>query len=381
VNLLLVTHEYPPVGAGAATGSSAIAHNLTTLGHDVTVMTAHRKGLPRCESEGKVIVERIRCVRKRSDRSGLFEMLTFLMMALVRLPFVLAKYRPDGLLIFFSLPSGPLGLVAKFFYRLPYVISLRGGDVPGLVPELDWMHKVVAPLRRLVLKHAHAIIANAEGLRKLSEAADPFVVRVIENGVDVDLFVPAQTSRQRHAGVLRILFVGRFQAQKNLPLLLEQVAHLPTGTFELHLVGDGPERPRLQRLAEKLGIAAAVTWHGWVTRAVLPQMYQAADCLVNPSKYEGMPNVVLEAMACGLPVIASNVPGNKDLVTNGQTGFLFELNDVAALASALNQLREVDLRLRLGEDARGRATQLFSWQTAAAQYAMLFCSPENEHAN
>jgi glycosyltransferase involved in cell wall biosynthesis len=378
VKFLLVNHEYPPVGGGAATASCAIAHNLSALGHDVVVLTASYAGLPYRGKEKAVEIHRIRCLRKQADRSSLFEMMTFMIAALLSLPFVLAKHRPDAILIFFLLPSGPIGAIAKLFFGLPYVVSLRGGDVPGLVSQLNLIHKTVAPLRRFVLKHARAVVANSDGLRKLSEAADRYPIRVIPNGVDADFFRPdgAGFRRDRSHGPLRILFVGRFQEQKNLPFLLRQFARLPLGRFELHLVGDGPQKKTLRDLAKQLGLEGSIVWHGWLPRAALPQVYQSADCLVNPSLYEGMPNVVLEAMACGLPVVASKVAGNDALVLDGETGFLFELEEPAGLIFALMQLYDVDLRLRMGTCGRARAEEFFSWKSVASDYADLLSSNE-----
>jgi glycosyltransferase involved in cell wall biosynthesis len=372
VKFLLVNHEYPPVGGGAATATYAIAHNLSALGHDVAVLAGSYRELPRHNIEKGVAVHRVRCVRKRADQSNLFEMATFMSGVLFALPSVLAKYRPDGLIIFFSLPSGPVGVFSKLFLGLPYLVSLRGGDVPGLVPELKRVHKMVAPIRRFVLKHARAIVANAEGLRKLSEAADPFPVQVIPNGVNTGFFCPGPIEYRSHrSGPLRIIFVGRLQKQKNVAFLLKQLPRLPIGSFELHVVGDGPLKQNLRSLAEKLDIAAAVTWHGWLPREGLRNVYQSADCLVNPSLYEGMPNAVLEAMACCVPVIASDVPGNNELVIHGKTGFLFELDHAEKMTSALTQLRDVDLRLCMGESARARALDFFSWKTVASKYADL----------
>jgi glycosyltransferase involved in cell wall biosynthesis len=301
-------------------------------------------------------------------------MLTFVVAALFRLPFVLAKHQPDGLIIFFSFPSGPLGLVAKLCFGIPYVISLRGGDVPGLVPELNKLHKSIAPLRRLVLKNARAVVANSEGLRKLSESADRCPVHVIPNGVDTEFFRPdlARSTSTQTGEPLRILFVGRFQEQKNLEFLLRQLARLSEGSFELHFVGGGPDEKRLRDLAGKLGIAKSITRHGWLPRSALPHVYQSTDCLVNPSLYEGMPNVVLEAMACGLPVIASKVSGNDALVVHGETGFLFELHERDGLMSALKRMYDVDLRRRMGAGGRARAIAGFSWRKVAEAYLALF---------
>ena len=108
----------------------------------------------------------------------------------------------------------------------------------------------------------------------------------------------------------------------------------------------------------------------------LRHVYQSTDCLVNASQYEGMANIVLEAMACGLPVIASRVPGNDELVRDGATGFLFDLQEPDSLMNAIGQLmNDRDLCARLGAAARNRVTKNFSWSNVAHAYLALF--PKN----
>ena len=379
MRLLLVNYEYPPIGAGAATATQAIAHNLVALGHHVTVLTGSFRALPRRSDENGVTVLRVRCLRWRADRCGVFEMLTFTVSALFSLPSVRAAAQPDALIVFFSFPSGPVAALARSWYGLPYLVSLRGGDVPGLTPEVSWIHRLLAPIRRHILKHATAVVANAEGLRKLSEATDRARVHVIPNGVDTEFFQPAPTPSENDAAghPFRLLFVGRFQGQKNLPYLLQECSRLPPRSFELHLVGDGPLAAELRALAEQLGLGPAVIWHGWLPRAALRDVYQSADCLINPSLYEGMPNVVLEAMACALPVIASNIPGNQDLVSHGKTGLLFDLENPSELASHLRALaNDRALGQRMGRAARVVAETDYSWRNVAERYAALFDSPQ-----
>ena len=371
MRILLVSYEYPPVGAGAATAGEAIAKALTELGHRIIVLTGRFKGLPpRYEDKG-IIIHRIPSLRRRMDRSHVLEMASFLAAGLMFVPTIARTHRVDGAIVFFSMPCGPIGLFGRWICGLPYIISLRGGDVPGAEPSLNFLHRFLRPIRRTILKNSIAIVANSNGLRKMAETADPFPVQVIPNGVDTEFFTPPPSRPAPNNGVLRILFVGRFRQQKNLPFLFRQLAHIPPATFELHLVGDGPEKQRLEGLARKLAIASATTWHGWISPAALPQIYQSADCLVNPSLYEGMSNVVLEAMACGVPVIASRVPGNDELVLDGDTGFLFDLREPAALVSALAQLRDAGLRRRMGTSARNRALNFCSWHNVARQYVEL----------
>jgi glycosyltransferase involved in cell wall biosynthesis len=370
MRILLVNYEYPPIGAGAATATRAIARALVRAGHHVVVLTGRYKGLAANSSEDGITIRRIPGLRRAMDRSGILEMASFLAVGLMVAPGIMKRHQIAATIVFFSLPSGPIGLLGRWRCAVPYVVSLRGGDVPGAEPSLSLIHWILTPLRRAVLKNSVGVIANSEGLKKMAEAADPFPVEVILNGVDAEFFVPLE-SRSAH-DVLRILFVGRFQKQKNLPFLMQQVARLPAGTFELHLVGDGPEKDRLRRLAAQLGITSAITWSGWLPRADLRAIYQSCDCLVNPSTYEGMPNVVLEAMAAGLPVIASNVPGNDALVKPGETGFLFELGDKESLRSALDALRDPTNRTRMGVAAAARARQLPTWEDVARRYVELF---------
>ncbi len=372
MRILLVSYEYPPVGAGAATAGRAMAKALVELGHRVVVLTTRFKGfLPRYQDQG-IIIHRVPSLRRRIDRSDMVEMASFLAAGLMFVPTILRTHQVEGAIVFFSMPCGPIGLLSRWIGGVPYIISLRGGDVPGTEPSLNFLHRFLSPIRRTVLKNSIAIVANSNGLRKMAETADPFPVQVIPNGVDTEFFVPPHSKPPRNDTVLRILFVGRFRQQKNLPFLFRQVAQLPPAAFELHLVGDGPEKERLEELARKLGISSAITWHGWLSPAALLPLYQSADCLVNPSLYEGMSNVVLEAMACGLPVIVSKVPGNEELVLDSDTGFLFDLPEPAAMVSALAQLRDAGLRRRMGSSARSRAVNFCSWNNVARQYAELF---------
>lgn len=372
MRILIVNYEYPPVGAGAATAAEAIATALTQLDHRVVVLTGRFRSLAASSERDGVFIHRIPSLRKAVDRGTILEMASFLCAGLWFAPAIIRKHKIESAIIFFSFPCGPIGLLGRWLCGVPYVLSLRGGDVPGAEPSLRSIHRILTPIRRAIMKQSLAVVTNSKGLQKMAERSDPFPVHVIPNGVDTVFFHPPNGKVERSQIPLRILFVGRFQHQKNLFFLLEQLARLRADTFELHLVGDGPLKTQLHQRAEELALTERITWHGWVSRAELPAIYHSADCLVNPSFYEGMPNVVGEAMACGLPVVASNVPGNNDLVVNGETGFLFDLNHPDGLIAAVMQLNDLDLRLRFSECARKKALEFLSWKNVAVQYAELF---------
>ncbi len=374
VKVLLINYEFPPVGGGAANATSFLARALADLGHEVTVLTTafgDRRGTTR---EAGVDVVRVRTLRRRADRSNPLEMLSFLLAGSIPGLRLAWQRRFDATIAFFTIPSGPIAWLIWLVLGIPYIVSLRGGDVPGFVPEIDAIHRLIAPLRRAVLARACAIVANSQSLARLSASADPFAVEVVPNGVDPIAFAPERAARAPE-DEFRILFVGRLHSQKNVGVLLESVAALvalPGPRVVLEIVGDGPERAALEQRATETGATAVVRWHGWIDKPALLGCYQRAQVFVNPSLYEGMPNTVLEAMACGVPVVASRIGGNEDLVIEGETGFLFDLAAPQQLTAALQRLR---LAPQLGSDfgARGRqrVTDAFSWPGVASQYVQM----------
>ena len=144
--------------------------------------------------------------------------------------------------------------------------------------------------------------------------------------------------------------------------------------WTLTIAGEGPLKDELALAAHKLGIADRVVFRGWLERDHLPAVYAQADVFVLPSRDEGMPNAMLEAMAAGLPVIGSKVAGLDEVVIDGKTGLLIPPEDAAALAEAIRILIEDrDHTFALGQAARTRVEADFSWDHAAESYLSLLC--------
>lgn len=373
MNLCLLNYEYPPIGAGAATATEAMARSLVKLGHGAIVVTSAFGDLTGWRNEAVVKVLRLPTGRRRADACSIQEMAVFAARSALRLPSILKQQKCDGIIAFFSIPCGPAAWWAARRSGVPYIVSLRGGDVPGTEKHLGTMHRLLAPLRRMILRDARAVVANSEGLRQLSLAADPIEVQVIPNGVDTARFTPATSSRSDNA--FRVLAVGRLQEQKNhafaLRMLSEAKSRL-SRPLEYHIVGDGPLRGALEQKATELGLAANITWHGWLPREHLPELYRSCDCLLHPTLYEGMPNVVLEAMASGLPVIASEVAGNRETVMDDKTGFVLKLGDPSPFADALVSLAgDSAAQSRIASAARGWVEAECSWDRATGRYLEL----------
>ncbi len=143
----------------------------------------------------------------------------------------------------------------------------------------------------------------------------------------------------------------------------------PVLPIHLDLVGDGPQRRELEILAQRLGIEELTSFKGWVSKEDLPDIYRHGNIFILPSIDEGLPNAVLEAMASGLPVIASSTLGNEGLIKNGVTGFLIPANNPSALAERIHYFMKDQAKIKkMGCAARKHVVNHFSWQQAACEF-------------
>jgi glycosyltransferase involved in cell wall biosynthesis len=195
--------------------------------------------------------------------------------------------------------------------------------------------------------------------------------RLVGHGVDVARFRPAPPARRP---ALRLLAVGRLVEKKGFDVLVEAMAHLGEDV-RLTIVGDGPHQARLMAAVRRQGLGGRVTMMGTTTHDELPAMYAAADVIVVPSRVDrredrdGLPNVVLEAMACGRPVVASDVAAIGTAVRGGVTGLLVPPEDPRALAEAIDVLhRDPVWRIRMGAQARADAVAHRGLDASAAAF-------------
>jgi len=334
------------------------------------------RGLKRVEFIHGVEVHRVPVFRQRQDYCSTFEMATFLLSAAWYCLFNVREFRPDIVHVFFGVPDGPLGWLLKRLYKLPYVISLRGADVPSdEVKRFARHYKVLRPFITYLWRDADALVAVSNGLRGQAEKIAPDIpIQVIPNAIDLSQFTPP---RQRDTqGPVRLLYVGRFTAAKNVETLIEAVHILSqreVGDFELELVGEGDQRPKLEHLVAEYGLARRVHFSDWVPRERIADHYRRADIFVTATTWEGMPNTVLEAMACALPIVGTQVPGLQELVQDTVNGYLVPPRDPIALADALALLIDNGYeRRRMGRQSRLIAERQFAWEYIAAQYVEVY---------
>ena len=275
MHILIINSEYPPIGGGAGNASANIARCLASLDHKVTVLTAHFADQPRLETCDGVTIYRVPALRRRQDRSTALEQLTFIASASLRTLSLVPQLKPNATLAFFGVPSGVVAWLLKKLYRIPYIVSLRGGDVPGFRPyDFKTFHKLMGPFLRVIWHTADAVIANSNGLRDLALAFDSHVdIPIIPNGVDGTRY----TSESRNWSHPKLFSVGRIVHQKGLDLGLRALAQLKDLEWEWCIAGDGPQMDALKSLAQELGISERVTFLGWQSREELTQWYHHSN--------------------------------------------------------------------------------------------------------
>jgi len=375
LRILIINYEFPPLGGGAGNASYYIACELAKQGHEISVLTSGYKGLPASEIIKGVQILRIPVRRKHVDRCSIFEMCTFIFSALLNAHNIIRKVSPQKSLVFFGIPGGPVGLWLKVRYGIPYLLSLRGGDIPGFLPDqLRIYHSLTSLFSHMIWRNAASVCTNGEHLKQLAQEFEPGLkIESVSNGIDTGCFVPAkQNIRQKPS----LIFAGRLTKQKGLESLLEALSIIhdarPGSGIHLYLVGDGPRRAELEELAKHHNIEKMIIFKGWVPKDSLPEIYNQGDIFILPSLDEGIPNAVLEAMACGLPVISTSVLRKEGIVEEGITGFLIPPADPRTLAERILYLYEDPEQIKkMGHAARRHVEKHFSWQKAASGFEKL----------
>ena len=371
MKILILSHEFPPIGGGGANACFFLTREFAQKGHQVTILTAQFADLPHSEitKEGARIM-RVPCRRKNKEKSSFLEMFSYLIRAWKQAEQLVKKEKYDICLTFFGIPSGPLALHLKRKYKLPYVVRFGGGDIPGAQKRFRYLYLILAPMIRKIWKNASRLLANSEGLKQRALAFEKrYAIDIIENGVDNQFFAPSEKKKKKNHIV--ILFVSRLIEGKGLqymipklPGIQESVMHNTGREIQLVIVGDGPYRAALEQLTDETKVRNLVRFEGRKNKNQVLRYYQAADLFLLPSLSEGMPNVVLEAMASGLPIVITPCEGSKELVTDN--GVIAPLDN---FADALIELCSDEAkRTAMGRSSLRRIEEAFRWESIGSRY-------------
>lgn len=276
--------------------------------------------------------------------------------------------RADLIFANWSICGVVAGIVGRLWGR-PVVTTLRGEDANRVDSSL-----IQRILIGLCLRLGGRVVAVSDDIAYRMKEMFPAMaekVVMIPNGVDPVLSHEISSGNADN-GIVRLIMVGSLIPRKSVQTALQALARLPE-EFMLTIIGDGPERLELTALAETLGTGERVRFVGHVQPEQIPDWLVKADILVMASRSEGRPNAVLEAMAAGLPVVGSDLPGIRELVTPEVNGKIFSVGDSGELAACLLSLQDRRLRLCLGDAARRSIVERgLTWENTAALYRRQF---------
>ncbi|MBM4329179.1 MAG: glycosyltransferase family 4 protein [Deltaproteobacteria bacterium] len=267
------------------------------------------------------------------------------------------------------LGAGLIGALVSLITGKPLVVSFRGDD--GYLARDRRLWRV---LTRSVSARASAIAPVSEeiGAILVDLGIPPDKVYLPRFGVDTEMFHPADHNGQRTCS--RLLFVGSLIPKKGVQDLLAALAHSSLSQVSLDVVGDGFHRSELESISKRLGLVNRVQWLGMRPPDEVAALMRQADILCLPSYTEGKPNVVREAMASGLPVVASRVGGIPEMVKERSTALLYEPGNVEDLRKCVSELVNNDeLRRSMGAAARQLIVDSgVTWESTAEDFDRIF---------
>ncbi len=271
----------------------------------------------------------------------------------------------------------PVGAAAARLHRLPLVLTVHT-SLRHTLAVGDFRSAVLKTLGGRI-EHwgehsAEAVLVITPRLRRLlvSDGVDEDRVHVIPPGVNPSLFDGPFEDPFAYVGKPRVLFVGRLAPQKGVRTLVAAAGLLEDPSVQVLLVGDGPERPAVERQAKRIGVGNRLHFVGFVAHDRLPAVLAHADLLVLPSLYEELGTVLLEAMQAGLPIVASKTGGIPDVIEDGVNGMLVPPGEPEALAGAIDRLlADRDLARQLSEGAQERGKD-YDWEVLAERVLAVY---------
>jgi glycogen synthase len=377
LRLLIVNYEFPPIGGGASYACFGLARMLVSRGHQVDVLTSRLAGQPRVEQLHGMRVIRVRSWRHGMHDCGLRGAATFLLFAWLRLRQLMKIERYDLVHYFFGLPSGLLSLYTHGKRNIPYILSLRGSDVPGYDPvdrPLNFTHQLLATVNRRIWQKAAFVVPNSTALRDLAASFAPTIhFKVVPNAVIDSVVAPDKRANEAPGAPLQLLCVARLIERKGIGTLLHAIAALPQQSVVLHIVGGGRDEQALRAAATELNLAARVIFHGAVPHDEVLAMCRRADVFVLPTLSESCSMALLEAMSHGLPVVTTRIGGNPFLIQHERNGLLVAPGDAEELADALQRLiRNPALRETMSAANLKKIAEQFTWTVNANRYEHVY---------
>lgn len=365
-----------------------LCRQLARRGLNIMVLAPHARGAQRFEVMEGIKVYRYQYLpaaweglsydggilaKLRKNKWGVWQIPFFLLAQLRSLMEIVRKERIDVIHAHWLIPQGLIAAIYKKFFNpgIEVVCTSHGSDIMALKGFLfDW-------IKGFVVRHADKLTVVSDALKKEVQRIDSRVpVEVLPMGVDLKQFTPERYSEEIKRGYSIegpfLLFVGRLSEEKGIGYLLNAMPQIIKSfpSVKLLVVGSGVLEERLKTICADLNVREKVIFAGAIAHEGLPVYYATADILIGPSLREGFGLVFVEAMACGCPVVVSDLSGISDIIENGKTGLCCRPADSIDIAhKVILLLKDAQLRQTLRQAGREQVIAKFGWDTIAKRYA------------
>ena len=376
MRILMLNNEFPPLGGGTGVVNYHLLKAFDAVPDIwvdlVTSSRSHNTGESDRFGE-RINIFKVPVNNRNIHHASNRELLTYTWRGLNYSRKLLRRYHYDLSFAFSTVPAGAISYALHVFDHVPYLISLQGPDVPGFEARYNYLYPLLKPVIRRIWNRAAKVTAISRQHQQLAHDTMPELeIPIVYNGVDTTRFSPAKNPPRNDE--INIVCVGRLIDRKGQDHLLRAFANLHLRselTVKLTLVGTGDAEASLKKLAADLRVTDDVHFTGVVSSDVMPQVFREAEVFVLPSQNEGMSIALLEAMACGLPVVVTDTGGTAELVKENVNGFIVPWSNVNNLTEKLALLvSDQQMRHRMGNASRQTAMN-FSWLTMARKYLEL----------
>lgn len=379
MNILFVDYEYPPLGGGGGIVTQTVATALAEKGHRVFVVTMAGPNLPHFELKGNLWIIRVKSFRRSISYCPAWVLYLFPFMSFWCLYKICRQEKIDLINAHFVVPSALSASLVSLLTRVPLITSAFGADLydPTRYKRQRFLLDMVC---KFIFKLSSAITCPSTDMVERAKRLTSKPIVLVPHSVDTVRFSRSDSARMRKKLNLEsterriIISLARLVPRKSFETALnaiKDVSHdIPSICYVI--AGAGPDKERLVRIADDLGIAGNVVFAGRIDDEDLPAYYSMGEVFVLPSLHEAFGIVVLEAMACGTPVIASKFGGMLDIITEGVNGFLCDIGDAHCIAERLQQvLQNPDLYRRIADAAQDSMSR-FSRDVVVEQYEKLY---------
>lgn len=380
MNILLLNYEYPPIGGGAGVMSKKLVDYLIKRKHTVTVVTMGAHEIPHRDIQDGVVIIRTRNPKKYLFRTTVFEAIFYVLSGFFEVVKLRKSFKFDIIHAHFILPTGPLAYIFSKVYKIPYIITAHGSDIPNHSEDkVVFLHKFTKPILKLIVKNSYMTVVPSVSLKNelITNVRNFENIKIIGNGIEKDIFAGVSIADKKNL----IISVARLGSEKGIDDAVAAYSKIDNSQmrdWSYEIIGDGPYRNKLELLASKS--KNKIIFRGWIpymsSRYI--SVYKEGAIMVLPSYTESFSMSLLEAMMNKCAIIASNIPPLKKLL--GECALFVEPGNVDMIKKHLELLmKSPNERRRLGKKAYRRARKTYTTGILYAEYDKLFIDAINSY--